>query len=841
MKRRDFLKKSVQTTAAGCALNSVGSANAFFNVGLMPKASTTNGYVINHAALFNGSNGRLTRTPSSASNRSTWTWSMWIKMSHLKTTIELFSAGTTTPNRELVYHLGDNDSGGVKASCFHYENSASGSYVDQVDLSTGYRDQSSWYHFVFVKDTTEATDTDRLRFYVNGVRDQNFVNSNFPTLNAVSYINNTTTHEIGASINAAFFNGYMAEIHFVDGQALSPSDFAEIDTKTNEWVPKMFEGTYGTNGFHLNFSNSGNLGEDSSGNNNHWTVNGGINQVTDVPTDSIAQELSNFATWDTYHNRTSYQATYSNGNQITYGGHSKVLMCTSTLGTDGKGVFYAEFEVSTSTSASGVGAAPRRYKSVNTPYAYQYGGSHYITSTGTIHSPVLDISASSYSGSVRIGVIIDHVNEELRYYRDGILVGTITEATHGIDSLGDGQYWFFQGHAQDTASNYITSYFNPADWTQTPTGISAKNALCTANLAAVSGSLDSEFKTILYTGNGTAIGSGGLQVTGLGFQPDFVWIKSRSGVKNHMLFDSVRGPENFIKTNNVDAEDTSSETLSSFDSDGFTLGADTSINNSSENYVAWCWRLPETLSGATQGAGTTKTFEWKYNSKLGIAVGRYIGNGIDGHEIPLPPINGKAPFMVHVKNLTDAVNWKGTHETVGWTHTFWMNKIDAATPNAGLFYDTPPTDTTLTLGASNNGNDLDDQIWVLAYWETDYTKSITYTGNGNSEGPISYLHGTPEYAFFKRTDSTGEWVVQDQQRLGRNFGEQRSLSFCQNVIENDGTYLGSATAGNVVDFLSTQIKHNSTNGNANNSGNTYIGAAHVHPIGRKGTSQKRGK
>ena len=215
------------------------------------------GYEIERSLRFNESDSaELSHTPSSASNRKTWTWSGWVKNCIESGTRMMFAAGGSTwiffQNNQIYADLN-----GIRC------------ITESVQ-----RDPSAWYHIVWSVDTTQATAANRQKVYINGVL-QSFSSSAFPSQNADTNVNNTTAHYIGSGGASYYLDGYLADIQLVDGQALTPTDFGEYDDN-NVWQPKKYSGTYGTNGFHLDFSdNSSNsaLGTDSSGNGNDWTAN----------------------------------------------------------------------------------------------------------------------------------------------------------------------------------------------------------------------------------------------------------------------------------------------------------------------------------------------------------------------------------------------------------------------------------------------------------------------------------------------------------------------------------------------------------------------------------------
>ena len=251
----------------------------------------SNAQVVGGGLRFDsGKSYYLSRTPSSASNRKTWTWAGWVKRSALSTgTQALFFAGVNTSGNAVGYIYFNSDdtlqfTGGVNAVSTDY----------QLTTTQVFRDPSSWYHFVFVFDTDNATSSDRLRIFVNGTRVTAFSTASYPSSGYSGTVNNTVAHSIGSISAASYFNGYLASIYFIDGQALDPSYFGFTDPLTNTWRPKKLDITktpgasFGTNGFYLPFDGSAPIGQDQSGKGNNWTpVNFGGSTSLDKATGAL--------------------------------------------------------------------------------------------------------------------------------------------------------------------------------------------------------------------------------------------------------------------------------------------------------------------------------------------------------------------------------------------------------------------------------------------------------------------------------------------------------------------------------------------------------------------------
>ena len=233
----------------------------------------------------------LARTPSSASNRRTWTWSAWLKTGKMGVDRGLFSASTDASNRN-GFTLQDSE-----RFLFDYEIGGS-RYL--IRTTPYYRDPTSWYHVVLAIDTTQATESNRVKIYVNGSEQTvTEVTNGYPDQNVEMFINNNIQHHIGRQTwdSSAQFDGYLTDINFVDGQSLDASYFGYTDSQTGQWRSKKFEGTYGTNGFYLKFADnsaasSTAIGKDSSGNGNNWTPNN-ISVASDHTNDSMLDTPSN--------------------------------------------------------------------------------------------------------------------------------------------------------------------------------------------------------------------------------------------------------------------------------------------------------------------------------------------------------------------------------------------------------------------------------------------------------------------------------------------------------------------------------------------------------------------
>jgi hypothetical protein len=233
-----------------------------------------------------GSSDYLSQTQGSG-NRKTFTVSFWVKKSKTGNIQFLFNANNDSNNNFYIAFWNDD------TILIQEEASASG--VFNLKTNAVYRDVSAWYHIVVKVDTTQATASDRLKLYINGVQITSFSSSIYPSLNYDTRVNNSLALRIGArGDNNLYLDGYMSEYYFIDGQQLDPTSFGEFDEDSGIWKPIAYTGTYGTNGFYLEFKDSSALGDDTSGNSNDFTVNNltSIDQTTDTPTNNFKPKNS---------------------------------------------------------------------------------------------------------------------------------------------------------------------------------------------------------------------------------------------------------------------------------------------------------------------------------------------------------------------------------------------------------------------------------------------------------------------------------------------------------------------------------------------------------------------
>ena len=284
-------------------------------------------------------------------------------------------------------------------------------------------------------------------------------------------------------------------------------------------------------------------------------------------------------------------------------------------------------------------------------------------------------------------------------------------------------------------------------------------------------------------------------------QPDWVWIKNRSATVDHAVFDSVRGVQKQIKSNTDEEELTRTDALSSFDSDGFSIGARTSLNGSGNNIVAWCWKANG--SGASNTNGSINTIKTSANTTSGLSINTYTGTGsiaTVGHGI------GIAPTVLIVKKTGQGANWGiGSVHIDNWTDYLTFT-TGGNSDDANFWNDTAPTTTVFSIGSSGNLNTSSQTHVAYCFAPIQgFSKFGSYTGNGNASGSYIHLGFRPAMVILKRTDTTGGWITADNKRDPSNV--------VGNLIYPNDSTSGQAlhTSHTPLDFLSTGMKMRSSN------------------------------
>jgi|9_EtaG_2_1085328.scaffolds.fasta_scaffold11397_2 hypothetical protein len=324
------------------------------------------------------------------------------------------------------------------------------------------------------------------------------------------------------------------------------------------------------------------------------------------------------------------------------------------------------------------------------------------------------------------------------------------------------------------------------------------------------------FNTKTYTGNAST-----QAITGVGFQPDLVWIKNRVTTNSHVWQDSVRGADKTIYSNSNSAQDTGSTNVGSFDSDGFTLGSNGGTNGNGNSIVSWNWKAGTTGSGTSTGSGTGKAYTYSVNTTGGFSIIKYIGNGSGGHTIPHHL--GATPEFIIIKNLDSTADWRVYHVGVASANTRAMrlNSNDYYNTDTAYWNDTSPSSTVFTLGSSSelNGNNVN----YIAYCytpKTGYSKFGYYLGtNQGANGPFVYTGFKPAWVMIKLASHSGaHWNIKDIKRDYNELGP--GANPIDNQLKADATT--AETNGEDVDYVSNGFKIKANGLNIQDSDYRYI-------------------
>jgi hypothetical protein len=784
-------------------------------------------YQISRSLRFNIADSTyLNRTPASATNRQIFTYSLWIKNSGLPSSIQrIFGVGVTNYfGIDIGYSAGE----------FNINVDLGPDATRSQNYTTAtFRDPSAWYNFVIAVDTTQATTANRLKIYVNNVLYSYSSTASIPQ-NLSTDVNNTVAHNIGRRVDGSdrYCSLYMTEINLIDGQQLTPSSFGETSATTGVWNPIDYTGTYGTNGFYLNFSDNSNttaatLGADTSGNGNNFTPNNfsvtagvGNDSLVDSPTNygtdtGVGGEVrGNYATL----NRLKLFAsnfTISNGNlDATDSGASNIsAIATMATPTSGKWYFEATAIAQPSSGAISVGLLDEANAISSTSNltigSYRSNGNIYNIAT------TAQTSGATYVANDVIGIAIDADAGTVKFYKNGAGQGATPSFSF---TAGIALYPYIAGDNISGAKSWSMNFGQRPFAYTAPSGF---KALCTQNLptpaiGATSTTLAGKnFDATLYTGNGST-----QSITNASsFQPDFVWIKKRNAADGHDFFDAVRGTGKLLQSNSTSAESgNTGDLLSAFNSNGFTVnttyagGTNGSTNNNGDTYVGWQWKGGNGTVSNTSGSITSTV---SANPTAGISIVTYtipsasatietFGHGLNA-----------TPSMVIFKVRNAADEWTVYNRNITTPLSNWvtLNTTAAAGGSTSTFSSSSTTfgvRGTRLLGSGASGN-------IVAYCFAEvagFSKFSTYVGNGSTDGPFIYCGFRPKYIMVKRTDSTGDWKIWDATRVPYNVD---NLVLWANLSNAEGS---QGSQG--VDLLSNGVKMRSNDTIENAANGTYI-------------------
>ena len=785
--------------------------------------SALGGMEIERSLRFDdGNDAHLSKTFSNPGNRKVWTWSAWIRR----------SAGYGVSN--CMFHAYDGSSSNRAQIAFDtgdrliVHQGGGGGSKGQTRTDRRFRD-SNWYHIVCVANFADSTAADRVKMYVNGELEIKTIQVAFTDENGL--INSNLEHEIGGLDSSSNnFDGYMAEINFIDGQNLDPSYFGYSDFQTGKWRPKRYEGTYGQNGFHLEFKdNSGatatTIGKDTSGNqhnftpaniavSNDWQHN---DSFIDTPTNTFP--IMSLNTIYRVHNSNSnlhngglkYNCHYDNQGSVR---------AALTIPTSGK--WYWEVRLLTSNSNATFGICPSNYSmtenplssSVTYPGAICYAAYSQYFRDGTNTGGV-----GGWGTSDTVALALDMDEKKITFYKNNSAQITLALLS-GYENIP--YFPMLTGGTNGGSVNLGVNFGANENWTYTPP--SGFKSLCTRNLPSTSPSVynpKKHFNTVTYTGDNTEY-----RKIPLDFKADLLWFKRRDATGAHVLSDNVTGITKHLTPNENSAQTTPGYPyVSSVQDDGIILrgSASSGGNVSGRSMVAWCWKAGGAAVTNNEGTASGSV---SANPEAGFSIVSYTGSGghvTRGHGL------GKKPELIIMKKTGETGHWfinldDSVIPEAGYDRNYVRLNTTGGVegPNGNIAPSTAPdgsapaTDTIYSLGGDMNesGKPYVNYLWTSI---PGYSKVGAFRGNGAAPNG-SYVHTGFKvgWLLLRKVSGTADGYVLDQKRSPIN-------EVLISVKPNSDA--AETTDSNFVDFLSNGFKMKTTGGAVNSGTIVYLAIA----------------
>ena len=794
---------------------------------------------VNNSIRFDdGSSPELYKSwTQDATDRKHFTVSFWVKRgivgSGQHTMLQCDTSGGQAT--QIVFLSGDT---------LTFNVAASGVAQRQLITNRKFRDTSRFYHIVCAYDSEATTAAERARIYVDGEELTDF------SSDQRSNIAGTDVHGImenGQSVNTIgfrdhsgvsknFLDGYLCDFHCIDGQTLTPSSFGQTDPSTEKWIPKTYSGSYGNNGFHLEFLDTSNFGLDSAGTNHFTAANlAADDQIIDTPTDNFPILTNLPANHGGTLAKGNLQTTVTGFSSSVYGGGRSTIPIPKT------GKWYCEVRGMATGDLWTAGI------STNTD----------VPSIGNVAGPG---AIALYNRSVYIGYENDYGSTENQLAGLGI-----TKFASGdvlgihVDMDAGGKVWFShngtqfdapQGHQAGSGpqgdpaagTNEIGTIHNPNNEDIFFHLGGSSSTVCHINFGQ-----NPSFNGSFTGGDvGTQVREGGTfkympatgykplrvdllpdQTRGIARRktPVITWIKNRDATDSHMLFDKLRGPTKVAHPDLYASETTEVNTLQKFVPGGFQIGNDVQVNTTGESYVAWNWCMHddvvEEANSAISGSGFTDA-KRLVDKRVGLSVVTYTasaGTGTIDHGL------GQTPDMIIATDRGHDVNWFVWHKDLvnaaAGTHILNLDST-AAEFNPGINHinDTAPTASAFAFGgymgahADTNSNGQNKMLYSFKS-VPGFSAFGKYTGNGDADGKFVFTGHRASFLLIKCLSAGTNWWIFDNKRSTFNVVND-------GIITNGSDTEFADNSSLLIDFLSNGFKVRNTYGDLNTGGSNHI-------------------
>ena len=830
------------------------------------RGSVSTKYRIDNSVKLADANTEYLYRPASGSDgdRRTMTLSMWVKR-------------TLPGNDHIFYSQGESTWFRWKSSDYFSLRLASGHEFENE--SRKFRDSSAWYHLVVAIDTTQATSGNRVKIYWNGVRETTFNAEQYPDQNEEFKFGQFSAEvaRLGWYTEGGYgLDGYIAEVNYIDGIQQAVTEFGEFDEDSGIWKPKEYTGSYGNEGFYLNFDNSGSLGADSSGNGNNFSLNNvaAADQALDTPTNNfctleghahVGNQYGRYVQRNKEGNTQGDEPTGSFGG--LFGSHSFTSgkwyweikqYYTNSVNLQDFGVTTIKNTGSQEDGSSGFhvsepaeGLYPNATAGIypqaggTTSYAHGTSSSANDNLGAAANGKIFQIAFDADNGKIWFGV--DDTWQKTISGTSVTKANIAAGANARYDDLNDykvgawipcfGMYNANQGHHMDVNFGGYTAA-TPSSGNSDQNGYgnfeyeppSGFLAICSENLGAETTIDDpsAHFQTKVYTGNGST-----QSITFDGnsdLHPDILLLKSQNDGHSWWLVNSTLGSTKGVYPDNPNYGPLTSDSgkdVTDFTSDGFDLGVPQHANstNSSSVKVAYAWHAN---SGSNNVTDTSQNISAtvQVDTVAKQAVGTYSGSSADtdvvGHGL------GVKPHMIWVRANTRVENIR-VYEFGGETTNGGMSvtNTNAQVNDNSVLMTTPPTATAMSFGTDlsvgGNGHTYTFYAWGEV---AGYSYFGKYEGNGyhntagtypvGKDGPFIHTGFAPAFIMIKRSDTSGSWTIYDIARDEHNTTNNSAIFLNATTADANGNI-----SGQNIDWYSNGFKVKSADNTVNQAGGQY--------------------